>query len=133
MLLALGLTLCVVPSRLWSGWTRNGSQDLYVVKLDPSGSSLVYATYIGGSDGEAGYGIAVDALGQAHVVGRTRSTDFPLMNPFQTIHGGEQDGFALALAVDGASLVYSTFLGGSSNDIASDVAIDSATSEPDGA
>jgi hypothetical protein len=57
--------------------SHNGYQDAFVVKLDPDGSSLVYGTFIGGSDYERGYGIAVDREGNAYVTGYTYSSDFP--------------------------------------------------------
>lgn len=64
---------------------RGGASDAFVIKLDANGSSLVYSTYLGGSDivGDAGLGIAVDSLGNAYVAGATPSTDFPTNNPFQ--------------------------------------------------
>src|SRR4029077_1139456 len=54
-----------------------GVADAFVAKLSPSGSALIYSTYLGGSDSESGYAIAVDSSGNAYVTGQTASTDFP--------------------------------------------------------
>src|SRR5205085_10726396 len=67
-----------------AGTTTNA----YVTKLNASGSALIYSTYLGGSGGDAGLGIAVDAAGNAYVAGRTGSTDFPTANPIQSKNGG---------------------------------------------
>jgi BNR/Asp-box repeat./Beta-propeller repeat. len=61
-----------------------GDTDAFVTKLNPTGSGLVYSTFLGGSGADDGYAIAVDSLGQAYVTGCTRSADFPLMKPFQS-------------------------------------------------
>src|SRR5207302_2803498 len=60
-----------------AGTCISGCTDAFVTKLDPTGSTLVYSTYLGGSDRDGGTGIAVDALGNAYVTGSTNSTDFP--------------------------------------------------------
>src|SRR5437773_6308574 len=99
--------------------------------IDPT---LVYATYLGGSGGEAGGGIAVDAAGAAYVTGTTGSTDFPTTpGAIQTTYGGggtfplrEGDAFVTKLNAAGTALVYSTYLGGSSKDVASGIAVDAA-------
>jgi len=68
----------------------------------------------------------VDSLGAAYVFGDTTSNDFPLVNPFQAAFGGFRDAFAAKLAPDGASLIYSTFLGGSSDEQSYGMAIDAS-------
>lgn len=76
----------------------NGSDDAFVTKLDPTGSALVYSTYLGGSDEEYGLGIAVDSLGYAYVTGYTRSTNFPTtVGAFDTALGGFVDAFVAKL------------------------------------
>ncbi len=92
--------------------TDQGGVDAFVTKLNSSGSSLVYSTYLGGSDGDHGYGITVDASGAAYVTGTTGSTDFPTENPYQDTLKGGIDAFVTKLSSSGSSLVYSTYLGG---------------------
>lgn len=108
----------------------NGPSDAFVTKLDSAGQ-LVYSTYIGGSNTEEGRSIAVDSFGNACVVGRTFSSDFPIKNAVQSIFAGGPgirafDAFVLKLGLDGGSLIYSTYLGGSDMDLASGVAVDPA-------
>ena len=70
-----------------------------MAKLNPAGSALVYSTYLGGSDVEVGYGIAVDTSGNAYVTGITASTNFPTANPLQaTFGGGTSNAFVAKLA-----------------------------------
>src|SRR5205823_6026005 len=91
--------------------------DVFVTKLNPAGSApLAYSTFLGGSDTEVGYGIAVDASGSAYVTGYTLSADFPTTpGAFDTtFNGGTYDAFVTKLNPAGsAPLAYSTFLGGS--------------------
>jgi len=103
---------------------NGGGQDVFVAKLNASGSSLSYCTYLGGSGDDDGHGIAVDSAGNAYVAGSTTSTNFPTRNPLQPASGGGEDAFVAKLSADGGSLVYSTYLGGSSNDLANAIAID---------
>lgn len=97
--------------------------DAFVAKISGSGA-LVYSTYIGGSGTDAGTGIAVDASGSAFITGTTFSTDFPTGNHVQGTNGGQSDAFAAKIAPAGSSLIYSTYLGGSSFDDGIAVAID---------
>ncbi|TMH84546.1 MAG: hypothetical protein E6H44_14885 [Betaproteobacteria bacterium] len=103
-----------------------GAGDVFVTKLNPTGSALVYSTYLGGSSSDAGYGIAVDAAGNAYVTGGTGSTDFPTtIGAFQTTKGGGfRDAFVTKLNPTGSALVYSTYLGGSGNDYGYGIAVD---------
>ncbi len=94
----------------------NGAWDSFVTKLSASGSSLVYSTYLGGSDYDEGYSIAVDGSGNAYVTGYTESSDFPMVNPYDEGFNGYEDIFVTKLSASGISLVYSTYLGGSSRD-----------------
>jgi hypothetical protein len=101
-----------------------GGSDAFVTKLDPTGSELVYSTYLGGSgnDDEA-YGIAVDQFRNAYVAGYTNSGDFPTKNALQPFSAGGYDAFVTKFDSSGA-LVYSTYLGGSSDENGLDVAVD---------
>lgn len=101
------------------------SSDVFITKIDPSGSTLLFSTRFGGSGGDYGQGIAVDRTGSMYVFGTTSSSDFPKAD---TVHGTLQNSplFVTKIAPDGASLVYSTFLGGSVLENLLDVAVDPA-------
>jgi hypothetical protein len=106
-----------------------GNNDGFVAKLTPSGSSLAYSTYLGGSSSDVGWGIAVDAAGSAYVLGDTSSSDLSTVGAFDTSLGGSQDAFVAKLTPSGSSLAYSTYLGGSSSDTgAGGIAVDPAGS-----
>ena len=100
--------------------------DGFVTKINPAGSALVYSTYLGGSATDYGTAIAVDSTGSAYVGGITQSTDFPVASAAQTKLGGVDDGFVAKFAANGASLTYSTYLGGGSSDDLYALAIDQA-------
>jgi len=102
----------------------SSSIDVFVTKLNASGSALSYSTYLGGVDKEGGYGIAVDASGNAYVTGETFSDDFPTHNPYQGTLGGLFDVFVTKLSSAGDTLAYSTYLGGSNNDYGYGIAVD---------
>jgi uncharacterized repeat protein (TIGR01451 family) len=106
-----------------------GDSDVFVAKLDASGSSLAYSTYLGGSLGDSGQGIAVDAAGSAYVTGVTDSSDFWTLGAFQASLGGPRDAFAAKLDASGSTLAYSTYLGGSAFDYGFDIAVDAAGSD----
>lgn len=100
--------------------------DAFVARINASGSAMDYSTYLGGSAGDWGRGIAVDSLSNAYVTGTTVSTDFPTANAFQAMHGGSSfDAFVTKLDATGSTLAYSTFLGGTSSEEGMDVAVDS--------
>jgi hypothetical protein len=104
-----------------------GDHDVFIAKLDPSGQSLVYSTYLGGSWYEQPHDLAVDTAGRAFVVGSTRSRDFPLANPLQSAHGGsEDDGFVTRIDPTGRVLELSTYLGGLGSDWAYGIALGTA-------
>ena len=103
----------------------------FIAKLNPTGTALVYATYIGGS-GPADFcnAIAVDDQGNAYVTGQTFSDDFPTTpGAFQTVHHAPVSSpFVTKLSADGSHLVYSTYLGGSGDDRGYGIAVDSSGS-----
>jgi hypothetical protein len=102
-----------------------GGLDAFVTKINTSGTSLVYSTYLGGSYSDEGYGIAADNAGNAYVTGYTTSTDFPLASPVQgTYGGGHTDAFVTKIDPAGSALVYSTYLGGSEVDYGFGIAVD---------
>jgi len=108
--------------------TLGGSVNAFVTKLNPTGSAPLYSTYLGGSGMDAAQGIAVDSLGNAYVSGYTDSGDFPTtLGAFQTTFGGGTDAFVTKLNPAGiAPLIYSTYLGGSGNDVGYGIAVDAA-------
>lgn len=119
--------------------------DAYVTKLNPSGDGLVYSTYVGGVNEDVGQGIAVDAAGNAVIVGQTRSPQFPVQQPLQSQLSGMgclgdafegngmapnpsapepcADAFVTKLSSDGV-IRFSTLLGGENEDEATAVAVD---------
>lgn len=104
-----------------------GGEDGYVVKVDSSGSSVVYATYLGGSDADNTFGVAVNAAGVAYVTGSTASSDFPVNAAFQPSYGGgTQDAFLAKIDAAGSSLVYSSYLGGSADEQGTGIGIDAS-------
>ena len=104
--------------------SNRGGYDAFVTKLTASGA-LAYSTYLGGNDNDGGYGIAVDSSGNAYVTGNEHSTNFPTASPLQASFGGVLDAFVTKLTTSGA-LAYSTYLGGSGNDVGEGIAVDSA-------
>jgi uncharacterized repeat protein (TIGR01451 family) len=109
---------------------NKGLADIFVTRIDPTGANIIYSTYIGGSGLDRADGIAVDASGNAFVVGRvdSTSTDFPTtagsFGP--SYRGGDFDGFVLKLNPQGSGLIYSSFLGGEENDSVEGVVVDAA-------
>jgi Beta-propeller repeat/Putative binding domain, N-terminal len=99
-----------------------GNSNAYVSKINPAGSAFVYSTYLGGSTGDGGSAIAVDGFGNVYVGGSTYSTDFPLVDPLQSSnHAAFRSGgnaFVSKVNAAGSALVYSTYIGGSTNNIA---------------
>ena len=109
---------------------NGGSQDAFVAKLAPSGSPILYSTYLGGNGigtVEQANALAVDSSGNAYVTGVTNSSNFPVTSgAFQTVFGGVQDAFITKINPAGNTLVYSTYLGGTSFDWATGIRIDSS-------
>lgn len=101
--------------------------DVFVARLSADGSKLEYSTLIGGIYEDDGYGIAVDSSGNAYVTGQTNSPDFPPLNAYKSARGSSDlklaDAFAIKLDADG-SLIYSTYLGGSGDDVGNSIAVD---------
>jgi len=105
---------------------NRGGVDAFVFKLNGSGNTLLYATYIGGRGDDRAAGVAVDSSGQIYIAGSTASTNFPLASPVRLALGGARDAFAVKLNAIGNLLVYSTYLGGSGYDAATAIAVDAA-------
>jgi len=109
--------------------------DAYVVKLNPTGSAITWATYLGGSTADIGYSIKLDTKGNVWVGGYTQSyacsvcdpvhTPFPTSaDAYQSVKGGGLDSFLSEISPDGSTLIYSTYYGGSNDEIAFGLAVD---------
>jgi RHS repeat-associated protein len=111
----------------WDASYNGGQYDVFVTKLNASGSALVYSTYLGGGYDEFGNGIAIDSLGNAYLTGETWSTDFPTTpGAFDPSYNGDWDVFVTKLNASGTALVYSTYLGGGGFEAGNGIAIDSS-------
>jgi uncharacterized repeat protein (TIGR01451 family) len=114
--------------------THNGLSDVFVAKINPAGTSLVYAGYIGGFGDDRGMGIAVDSSNRAYVTGETDSIGgsfpdgdgFGALATFDNIQNGLLDAFVARVAADGASLEYASFIGGLGTDRGTSIAVDSS-------
>lgn len=104
---------------------NRGQQDIFVSKVAPNGTSLVYSTYLGGARADIGNGIAVDSSNNAYITGSTASNNFPLLSPLQaTYGGGDVDAFVAKINAAGSALSYSTYLGGSLNEVGNAIGVD---------
>jgi hypothetical protein len=102
--------------------------DAFVTQFTAAGNSLSYSTYLGGSDSESALGVGIGPQDKIFVTGGTKSTDFPVKGPFQNNKPG-MDAYVAKLDADAsgaASLLYSTYLGGSADDQGTDIAVDGA-------
>jgi hypothetical protein len=106
--------------------TPKTSSDAYVTKLSPGGASIVYSTFLGGSDIDSATGIAVDSAGNIYLGGETYSTNFPTVNAFQSTQPGNESQFVAKINAAGTALVYSTYLGGNHYAFTGRMALDSA-------
>jgi len=126
-----------VTGRTWSSdfpavvgpdLSHNGGWDAFVAKVNPSGTALVYAGFLGGSGDDVGFGIAVDASGNAYVTGRTGSSNFPAVVGPDLSFNGYYDAFVAKVNPSGTALVYAGFLGGSGWDEGLGIAVDASGS-----
>jgi hypothetical protein len=97
--------------------------DAFVTKINPSGTGLLWSTFLGGSADDIASKIALDAQGNVIVTGSTQSTDFPVVKPLQARNAGGWDGFVSKIDSAGQQLLYSTYLGGSGDDFIAGVAL----------
>jgi hypothetical protein len=108
------------------GTPPDGNTHVFVSKLDPTGSNLIYTDYLGGNSEDYGYALALDSANNIYVTGSTASSNFPMVNPFQGTYPGSFNGFLTKISPDGSSLLYSTYFGGNGSDLPSSVAVDAA-------
>ncbi len=101
---------------------------IFIAKLNPEGTALVYSTYLSGSQLDSGRGIAVNSQGEAYITGLTGSPDFPTKNAVQPVKNSTDpftfSAFVTKLNAAGNELIYSTYLGGSGSDDAEGIAVD---------
>lgn len=104
----------------------SGGLDAFVTKLNPFGSDLIYSTYLGGGPkADRGSGISIDAAGNAYVTGQTQSSVFPTTpGAFDITFNGIEDAFVTKLNSTGTDILYSTFIGGTTQDIGRSIAVD---------
>ena len=110
---------------------NHGGATTFVTKLNPTGTALVFSTYLGGSSSEAGNGIAVDSSGFPYITGFTTSIDFPATaGAFQRSNksSNSTNAFVTKLKTDGSGYIYSTYLGGSVYEVANGIVVDSSGS-----
>ncbi|MBI4750696.1 MAG: SBBP repeat-containing protein [Acidobacteria bacterium] len=105
----------------------SGIYDGFVTRLNSSGSALAFSTYLGGNGTDQILDLTVDSIGNAHMAGLTASSNFPLVDPLQPeFGGGAYDGFVAEIGSTGTTLVHSTYLGGSGNEIPWSVCVDTS-------
>lgn len=122
-----GTTSTVFPTQSALQPAFRGAQDAFLYKLNPSGNSLVYSTFLGGTLEDLAFRVAVDAQGAAYLLGHTKSSDFPIRSAYQSSLAGGYDAFVTKLSPAGDAIVYSTFLGGSLDDFGfGNIAVDGA-------
>ncbi len=106
--------------------TLGGEYDAFVTKLNPSGTQMLYSTFLGGNNRDYGEAIAVDGAGNAYVTGGTTSTDFPTVNALDATLGGRLDAYVTKFNSSGTQMMYSTFLGGNGGEDCCGIAADGA-------
>jgi hypothetical protein len=107
-----------------SGSLATNTDHVFVAKLDPSGSNLVYADYIGGNSDDYAVALVLDSANEVYVTGSTQSSNFPVVNAYQSQQPGPSTGFVTRISADGSALIYSTYLGGNNYDQPAGIAID---------
>lgn len=107
--------------------THNGAYDAFVTRLNAIGSAPDYSTFLGGAAFDLGFSIAIDGAGSAYVTGNTNSPDYPTTpGAHDQTHDGANDAFVTKLNALGSALLYSTLLGGTTEDQGADIAVDGA-------
>lgn len=140
---AYGIAAAQDASILVAGWTNStspaafpvlnayqsscaGSRDAFLSRFSSSGSALLYSTCLGGSGADYGYALGAGPAGGGYVCGLTSSQDFPTLHPYQASIGqaGYDDIFIARLSSSGSRLVFSSYLGGASNEFYPEFAVD---------
>ena len=108
--------------------TNSGARDGFVTRLSPTGNTLSYSTYLGGSGSDIAFAIALDGQSNFYVAGSTTSTSFPTVSPYQASLVALRDAFVAKFNPAGSTLLYSTYLGGNADDVGYGIAVDSSGS-----
>lgn len=106
--------------------TSNGQDDIYLIKLNATGSDFLGSTYLGGSEVELGYfegDLAILETGEIYITGGTKSTNFPIKNPFQAQKKDSHDGFLVKLNNNLSAMIWGTYLGGDEYDVIQNIKI----------
>jgi len=106
------------------GTLAENANHAFVAKLDPAGTNLIYADYIGGNSQDYGIDLVLDRSNEVYVTGSTSSSNFPTVKAYQSQQPGPYTGFLTKISADGSSLLYSTYLGGNTFDQPASIAID---------
>lgn len=108
---------------------QTGAGDMFLSKVNPAGSALVYSTYLGGGGADVPAGVDVDSSGAAYVAGYTTSVDYDAVGAYEAdADGAADDAILTKVNPAGSAIAYSTYLGGNGIDNATDIAVDSAGS-----
>ncbi len=99
--------------------TKSGAADIFITKLNPAGTEVLYSTYLGGEGDDYAWSIVVDGDENIYIAGRTRSDDFPVSNPTQSTNNGGNNGDTILAKLNpsGSALLFSTYLGGNADDM----------------
>ncbi|MFX0061854.1 MAG: SBBP repeat-containing protein, partial [Candidatus Hermodarchaeota archaeon] len=103
---------------------HSGNRDVFITKINATGTGLVFSTFLGGNSLDQGKVIALDAYNNTYISGATWSSNFPTKNAYDNTYTGGRDAFVTKLNATGNGLVFSTFLGGSSEDVGDGIAVD---------
>jgi len=106
--------------------TLSGYSDAFVAKLNSTGNALAFSTYLGGTQSETGYGIAVDGSNNIYLTGTTNSGDFPTQSAYQSVKSTGFDVFITKFNSSGSSILYSTYVGGNGGDSGRSIAVDAS-------
>jgi hypothetical protein len=104
-----------------------GPEDGFVVKLNPQGTAILYASFVGGSGEDVSHDLALDPVGNLYLTGYTNSSDLPVANAIQAAHAGGRDAFVVKLRSGALALDYLTYFGGSQDDAGFAVAANATT------
>jgi len=109
------------------GSLPTGADHVFVSKLDPTGTTLIYTDFIGGNAQDYSFALALNSSNEVFVTGSTASSNFPVVNAYQPTYPGSFNAFLTRISADGSSLLYSTYFGGNGSDMPAGITLDSAS------